>query len=115
MITAIDHIDVKTPSLADTVGFLSVLGFRPLREGSDSVELSLPGENQVTIEVREDPALDTVVADHVALRLEGGVEALEDLKARGISFDRERATIARTGRIVSNLRDSHGGKWQLAE
>ena len=114
MITAVDHIDLKVPHLVTMVAFLELLGFDIVRDDGDSVELALPGGSQVRFEVREDPALAAVTIDHIALRADGP-SALDRLKARGIQFEREKATIARTGRTVSNFRDPAGGKWQLAE
>jgi len=115
VISAVDHIDLKVPDLRAASEFLQVLGFEVLRDSGDSVELALPGEDQVKIEVREDPSLSATQVDHIAFRVDDGLAALADLKARGVVFDRERATIARTGRVVSNFRDPAGGKWQLAE
>lgn len=114
MITAVDHIDLKVPDLRSMVAFLELLGFDVLRDGGDSVELALPGDGQVRFEVREAAGLDHATIDHIAFRADDDT-ALERLKALGINFDRERATIARTGRTVSNFRDPAGGKWQLAE
>ena len=113
-LTRVDHIDLKTPDLAATRAYFEALGLDVVRDTGSSIEMALPGAGQVVFEIREDASLAQLTVDHVAFGI-AGPEALDELKTRGISFDRERATVARTGRIVSNFRDPNGGKWQLAE
>lgn len=115
MITRVDHIDLKVPDISATVAFLRQLGLTTVRDDGDSVEVTLPGPNQVRFEVREDRTLDAIRVDHVAFTVEDAATTLTELKNKGIEFDRERITIGRTGRTVSNITGPHGFKWQLAE
>jgi methylmalonyl-CoA/ethylmalonyl-CoA epimerase len=111
----VDHIDVRVPDLAVTVRFLEQLGLdvvRRLPAPRESAEMALPGAGQVIFEIREADVAATTV-DHIAFAADE--TAVAELKARGITFDRERALIAATGRRVSNLCDPSGARWQLAE
>ncbi|GAA1022664.1 hypothetical protein Aple_092410 [Acrocarpospora pleiomorpha] len=118
MLTRIDHIDLRVPVLADAVAFFTTLGLRQVRAFGpprQSVEMALPGPDQVLLEIREDPAVTGTTVDHIAFAADDDRAALDALKAAGLSFSREAHLVATTGRRVSNFTDPHGGKWQLTE
>ncbi|CAG0954521.1 partial lactoylglutathione lyase, partial [Anaerolineae bacterium] len=79
-----------------------------------SVEVALPGEDQVVFEVRQAEEGDKPGINHVAFKVENS-DTLAEIKARGIQFDREANFVKDTGRTVSNMRDPHGNRWQLTD
>jgi catechol 2,3-dioxygenase-like lactoylglutathione lyase family enzyme len=117
MLTAVDHIDLKVPNLEQAETFFTGIGMRVVRRTADSrrsVELALPGENQVIFEIREDVSVTGTVIDHVAFRADSPA-TVEHLKGGGVAFTREHHLVVDTGRTVSNFVDVAGGKWQIAE
>ena len=117
MLTAVDHIDLKVPNLEEAERFFLGLGMQVVRRTADSrrsVELALPGENQVIFEIREDTGITTTVIDHVAFRADAA-HTVEQLRDAGVTFTREHHLVVDTGRTVSNFVDAAGGKWQIAE
>ena len=115
MLTKVDHIDLKVPNLEQSVAFLKSIGLVEKRrsEARGSVELQLPGEDQVVFELRLHNS-DKTVLNHVAFRVEiqDDVEALE---AQGIVFKNKHKLIADTGRTVSGIMDYSGLNWQLTD
>ncbi|MFJ4029546.1 VOC family protein [Paenarthrobacter sp. NPDC089989] len=116
MLTRVDHIDIKVPNLEETVGFFTSIGFEVLRRMEDrgSVEVALPGENQVMFEIRQDNKLEASKIDHIAFAVDDPDATIELIKNAGVTFSREHHPTP-TGRTVSNFVDVAGGKWQLAE
>ena len=118
MILNVDHIDLKVPDLEASVAFFTTLGMVVIRRTESprhSVEMALPGDQQVLFELRENKASEQTTIDHIAFAVDDTVSTLEHLKAAGIGFNRENHLVADTGRYVSNFKDPHGGKWQLSE
>jgi methylmalonyl-CoA/ethylmalonyl-CoA epimerase len=116
MLVRVDHIDLKVPDLESTVDFFASLGFEVVRRMAErgSVEMVLPGENQVMFEVRQDSKLKSTKVDHIAFAIDDPDTSIEQIKAAGGRFINEHNPTP-TGRVVSNFLDLHGGKWQLAE
>ncbi|MFJ6199204.1 VOC family protein [Micromonospora sp. NPDC092111] len=116
MLVRVDHIDLKVPDLEAAVEFFTSVGLRVVRRMAErgSVELALPGENQVLFEVRHDPTVESTKIDHVAFAVDDPAASINQIKAAGGTFSRERHP-THTGRTVSNFLDPHGGKWQLVE
>lgn len=116
-VTRIDHIDLRVPSIIEAEGFFTAIGFGVVRRMPErgSIELALPGDAQVVLEVREDATLAQTVVDHIALAVTDSASALATLKEAGLTFDKEAHLVVATGRTVSNFRDPGGGKWQLSD
>jgi catechol 2,3-dioxygenase-like lactoylglutathione lyase family enzyme len=117
MIQRLDHIDLRVPSVPDAETFFAKLGFTTLRRhggGRGSIEMALPGTNQVFFEIREDLSVTATTIDHVALALSNPEATVEALQSTGVEFTRTHHRTP-TGRTVSNFTDPFGGKWQLAE
>lgn len=116
MLVRVDHIDIKVPNLAESVEFFTSIGFEVLRrmEERGSVEIALPGENQVMFELRADDKITASKIDHIAFAVDDPDATIDLIKSAGVTFSREHHPTP-TGRTVSNFVDSAGGKWQLAE
>lgn len=116
MLDRVDHIDMRVADLEVTVATLKKMGLVEKRRTPaprSSVEMALPGENQVTFELR--PANGgTQGVHHIAFHQteDGDVEAL---KAQGVVFKTEHMTIKDTGRTVSSFEDENGTTWQLTD
>ncbi|MDF1705323.1 MAG: VOC family protein [Aeromicrobium sp.] len=118
MLSRVDHIDVRTPDFDGTVQFFRDLGLEVVRETDPergSVELALPGPDQVVFEVRVDPAAEKTYVHHVAFHAPDEPSAIDGLAARGISFSKTHALIQHTGRTISNAHDAGGGTWQVTD
>lgn len=117
MLKRVDHIDLRVADVEESVAFFKQLGFIEVRRTEPprlSVEVALPGPDQVVFEVRSAGEGEKPGVNHIAFRTEGP-DALEELKARGLRFDREANFVKDTGRTVSNFRDSNGNRWQLTD
>lgn len=111
----VDHIDLRVGDVEASVDFFKQLGFIEIRRapaGRGSVEVALPGPDQVVFEIR--PGNGKSGVDHIAFRVEDG-SALGALKQRGITFDKELNFVKDTGRTVSNFRDPTGTRFQLTD
>jgi catechol 2,3-dioxygenase-like lactoylglutathione lyase family enzyme len=118
MLVKVDHIDLKVPDLEEAADFFKGIGMVEVRRTNParrSVELALPGDNQVLFEIREDKSLEKTVIDHVAFSVDSTAATLDELKSVGVTFSREGHLVVDTGRRVSNFQDPRGGKWQLSE
>ena len=117
MITKVDHIDMRVASLEETVSLLEKLGLKVQRRTSAprfSVEMALPGPDQVIFELHALEDGETSGVHHVAFR-QSEAEDVEHLKAEGISFVTEHRLIEATGRTVSSFKDVKGLTWQLTD
>lgn len=118
MLTRVDHIDLKVPNLDEVLPFFKSLGFVELRRTDaerGSVEIALPGENQIVFEIRADSRVETTTVDHIAFKVQDVTDDLKGLKGAGVTFEKEAYFVPHSGRTISNLRDPHGAKWQLTD
>ena len=116
MLTKVDHIDLKVPSLEATVAFFKSIGLiEKRRSGAPrfSVEMQLPGEDQVVFEIRESN-VDKTIVNHIAFRIESQ-DDVETLESKGVVFKKKHSVIADTGRVVSNVVDYSGQSWQVTD
>ena len=114
MITAVDHIDLRVADMQEAVDSMKKIGLVIKREMPErnSVEMALPGENQVVFEIHKAKD-DFVGVHHIAFR-QTEPEDVERLKEKGVSFKSEHLVIKATGRTVSSF-DSFGVAWQLTD
>lgn len=116
MLDRVDHIDMRVANLELTVAVLKKMGLQEKRrtpEPRSSVEMALPGENQVTFELR--PAGDTPQGVHHIAFHQTEASDVEALKEKGVVFKTEHMTIQATGRTVSSFDDENGTTWQLTD
>lgn len=117
MIRRVDHIDLRVKEFDETIAMLEKLGLAVTRSMPmrNSVEMALPGENQVVFEIHkvQDGAFTGI--HHIAFKSEGENDDVERLKANGIVFKSEKKKIADTGRTVSSFSDGTGLTWQLTD
>lgn len=116
MLTRVDHIDIRVPDVEATVAYLKTLGLIEKRRTGEprlSVEMQLPGENQVVFELRREEEGKTGL-QHIAFHIDSP-ETPEQLKAEGIVFRNQNHFIKDTGRTVSNMVDPNGLTWQLTD
>jgi len=117
MLTKVDHIDLRVSDLEEYVALFTKMGLEIRRRTEaprSSVEMALPGEDQVVFEIRPAGQDGFTGVHHIAFR-QSAPEDVEDLKKHGITFLTEHYTIAATGRTVSSFQDSDGHTWQLTD
>jgi 4-hydroxyphenylpyruvate dioxygenase-like putative hemolysin len=122
MITRIDHIDIMVHDLKSHVAFFKRLGFQVIRETThdgESVELQLPGDNQVIIELRRARRDHNPCINHIALTTSDITRTQQELIASGLEMDQDGFGDIRlnkaTGRLTSNLRTPDGYRIQLVD
>lgn len=118
MLTRIDHIDLKVPDLEAMVSFLSDVGMVVVRRTDPergTVEMALPGEGQVIIELREDRALAQTTLNHIAFASSGLDDDVDALDAAGVLIRKRATFIPHSGRTVANISDPAGVAWQLTD
>jgi catechol 2,3-dioxygenase-like lactoylglutathione lyase family enzyme len=116
MLKRLDHIDLRVLDVEEQVAYFKKLGFVEIRRTPEprySVEVALPGPNQVVLEVRAGEA-GKMGINHIAFKVEGA-ESIEQLKSQGIQFNVERRLVKDTGRTVSNFTDPNGNRLQLTD
>ncbi|HAP55324.1 MAG: VOC family protein [Spirochaetia bacterium] len=116
MLLRIDHIDFKVKDMEAFVNDLLKIGMVEKRRSPAprlSVELALPGENQVVFEVHQLKEGAGQEIHHIAFKSDGN--DLERLKRNGFSFKTENLLIKDTGRTVSTFSDTNGFTWQLTD
>lgn len=116
MVTRVDHIDIRVADVEVFVEQFKKLGFIEKRRTPSprlSVEIQLPGEDQVVFEVRTAKEGEHGI-NHVAFRIDSD-ETIEELKEKGIIFKSEKRFVKDTGRSVSNFKDDFGNGWQLTD
>lgn len=118
MITKVDHIDLRVVDFEKSIETLSNIGLVVKRRTPAprcSVEMALPGENQVVFEIH--PAIDgQSVVHHIAFRQtsEEDGPALKE-KDASLNFLTLNKKVAETGRTVSTFKDANGLRWQLTD
>ena len=116
MLINIDHIDLLVPDVEATVTFLKSLGLVEKRRSAPprcSVEMQIPGEQQVVIELRPGCECKTTL-NHIAFKIDCE-NTIECLEYSGIKFGKKHSLIKDTGRTVSNVQDYSGQSWQLTD
>jgi len=116
MLTRLDHIDIKVADLEATVNTLLDMGLVIVRRAPaprNSVEMALPGRDQVVMEIHAAKEGGFTGVHHIAFKSDGG--DLDSLKEKGVAFKTENALIKDTGRTVSSFSDANGLTWQLTD
>lgn len=116
MLIKLDHIDIKVADFEATVNTLLAMGLTITRRAPaprNSVEMALPGENQVILEIHDAKAGGFTGIHHIAFKSDGS--DLAALKKKGIAFKTENMLIKDTGRTVSSFCDANGLTWQLTD
>lgn len=117
MITKVDHIDLKVKDFDGTVALFAKMGFIEKRRTPpprSSVEVTLPGENQVVFEIHKAAEGGFEGIHHIAFK-QTGPEAVETIKSMGLSFSTENKLIPDTGRRISSFKDGNGLTWQFTD
>lgn len=117
MITRVDHIDLRVKEFDNVIGLFKKLGLcvRRSMPERNSVEMALPGVNQIVFEIHQVKDGDFAGIHHIAFRSEGQEDDVEVLKEKGIVFKNEKNFIADTGRTVSSFADDNGLTWQITD
>jgi catechol 2,3-dioxygenase-like lactoylglutathione lyase family enzyme len=117
MLKRVDHIDMRVTDVEKQVAFFKQLGFVEKRRTPPprySVEVVLPGPDQVVFEIRQAKEGTATGIDHVAF-LQETPETREKLEEIGITFSKKPNFVQDTGRTVSNFTDEDGNRWQLTD
>lgn len=119
MLNRVDHIEIAVDNVEAEVEFFKSLGFEELCRSGEapklSVQLKLPGENQVMFKIFLTKEGKKPGVDHISFELTEGAATREAMKEKGIAFKDEGKFVAKYGHEVSNLVDPNGNKWQFTE
>jgi catechol 2,3-dioxygenase-like lactoylglutathione lyase family enzyme len=119
MLKRVDHIEMAVDNVEAEVAFFKSLGFEEIARAGEApkltVQLKLPGENQVMFKIFLTKEGRKPGVDHISFELTEGEATREDMKGKGISFKDEGKFVAKYGHEVSNLVDPNGNKWQFTE
>jgi glyoxylase I family protein len=113
----VDHIDVAVRDLEAYVGFFKSMGFEEVRRTQHyglAVEMRLPGDT-VVFELHTVKMADNPGVNHIAFLVDEPQATVDEMKARGVAFDREAELVASTGRQTSNFRDPDGFRLQFTD
>ena len=117
MIVCVYQIDLQVSDFSGTIQLFKTLGMRVLREMPErgSVEMALPGENQVVFEIHQANPGGFEGIHHIAFKSvdTDDIHALKE--SCGVNFITEGAVIQHTGRTVSTFQDRNGLNWQLTD
>jgi len=119
MLKRVDHIEIAVDHVEEEVEFFKSMGFEEISRSGEapklSVQLKLPGENQVMFKIFLTKEGRKPGVDHISFELTDGAATREGMKAQGIVFKDEGKFVAKYGHEVSNLVDPNGNKWQFTE
>lgn len=117
MITRVDHIDIRVKEFDKIVELFENMGLSAIRNMPErnSVEMALPGANQVVFEIHRVCEGDSTGIHHIAFKSEGDGDDVALLKSKGITFKGEKKLIVHTGRTVSSFTDENHLTWQLTD
>lgn len=119
MLKRVDHIEVAVDDVEAQVAFFKALGFEELTRSGEApkltVQMKLPGENQVMFKFFLTKEGRKPGVDHISFELTDGAATRETMKQQGVTFKDEGKFVAKYGHEVSNLFDPNGNKWQFTE
>lgn len=118
MLLRVDHIDLAVRDVEATAKLFGTLGFEEVRRTEHhglSVEMRLPGQNQVVFEFHAPREGQSPGVNHVAFLVDDCEATVERLKARGVEFETPVKFIPASGRTVCTLTESAGTRLQLAQ
>jgi glyoxylase I family protein len=116
MLTRIDHIELIVNDVEAMVCFFSKLGFEEVLRSTHhtlSVEMKLPGPDQVVYEIHQIEGNEVPGINHVAFAVDDIEEAHRELTAQGINFSTPPRLVKSSGRVICNTRDAEGWRFQL--
>ena len=90
MITKVDHIDLGVRNVEDFISMFKKMGFEEVLRTSHqggSVELKLPGSNQVIFEIHKIKLGENPCISHLAFLCDDIDKTCEDLTKKGIIFE----------------------------
>lgn len=118
MIRKVDHIAMCVPDVDEMAEFFKKMGFEEVRRTDHhgaSVEVRLPGENQVVFEFTKLGTTEVPGVNHVAFQVDDCQAVVSQLKVEGIMFDSEAHLVQASGRVIASFRDHHGFRFQVTE
>lgn len=124
MIRQVDHIELEVNNLEDMASMFNKMGFEEISRTSHhggSVNVKLPGENQVIFEIHEVPRENNPDINHIAFLCDDIHKTQEDLIEKGFTFEKGPNNedppylIEASGRTISCFRDTDGRRMQLVD
>lgn len=115
MLESVDHIELITRSLSESIRFYGLIGFSVTRETDHhgaSVEMHLPGYPLV-LEMHEADGQEVIGVNHVAYRVADLDAAVEASVRAGARVQKAPFYYEPTGRWLASLRDPDGWRLQL--
>lgn len=116
MVNAVDHIELIVRDAKATFEFLTAIGMEKVRETDHhgkSYEVKPRGQDKPVIELHTAQGEENPGINHLAFEVDDLEELTEDLKADGVTVDRDPHLIEVTDRVKSNIRDPDGRRVQL--
>ena len=118
MIRKVDHIAMSVPDPNIMADFFVNLGFEEVRRTDHhggSVEVRLPGENQVLFEFTTLRSTENPGVNHIAFLVDNCAEVVAELKANDVKFDTEAHFVEASQRVIASFRDPLGFRLQVTE
>ncbi len=118
MLRRVDHVAMCVPDVDEMAEFFKKMGFEEVRRTDHhggSVEVRLPGEDQVVFEFTKLGTTENPGVNHVAFLVDDCGAAVAELKGKGIKFDSEAHLVQASGRVIASFRDPHGFRLQVTE
>ncbi len=118
MLKRVDHIAITVRDVNEMAAFFSRLGFEEIRRTDHhggAVEMKLPGDGQVVLELTTLRGTENPGVNHVAFQVDDCEQAVSALEAKGVRFDSGAHKVPESGRVVASFRDPLGFRFQLTE
>jgi catechol 2,3-dioxygenase-like lactoylglutathione lyase family enzyme len=126
-VRGIDHIELVIRDVARHVKFFEAMGFKVILKSphhGGSAEVQLPaktedgkpnGEYRTIIELHSIEGEENPGINHVAFSCDSVDGTYEEMKKKGIKFEKAPFDVKATGRRISNFRDPDGWRVQLVD
>ncbi len=116
MLLRVDHVDIRVSNLDEAETFFRNLGLnviRRLEEPRNSIEMALPGENQLVFEIKQAKEGDKLGIAHMGFAMDD--DCTELLNNSELTFTCKDRFVPATGRTVTNLVGFDNSNWQLTK
>lgn len=114
MLLRVDHVDIRVSNLEEAETFFSGLGLivvRRLDAPRNSIEMALPGRDQVVFEIKPVKEGGQTGIAHIGFAMDD--DCGEILNNSALTFTCKERYVPATGRTVSNLTGFDQSVWQL--
>lgn len=118
MLVRIDHLDLAVRDVDGMAQLLAKLGFQEIRRTEHhglAVEMRLPGEGQVVLELHSCASDAESGVNHIAFLVDDCESSFNELTSLGVAFENPVKHIPSSGRTVCTIAGTPGIRLQLAQ